>query len=78
MVNRFLKVVSFLKFKFKLSQRYIANAIGGACNSRIPPANLHAELNFIKSKILAFEVIIGNFVSYAFMPPRITFLKLKS
>ena len=46
MLNRFLKVFSIFEFKFKLSQRYIANAIGAACNLRIPPANLHAGLNF--------------------------------
>jgi hypothetical protein len=33
--------------RFKVSQRYIANAIGAACNSRIPAANLHAGLNFV-------------------------------
>jgi hypothetical protein len=48
-----LKVVSIFEFKFKLSQRYIANAIGAACNSRIPPANLHAGLNFVCAKNLS-------------------------
>ncbi len=50
MVNRFLQVVSIFKFKVKLSQRYIANVISAACNSRIPPANLHAGLNFVNAK----------------------------
>jgi hypothetical protein len=53
MVNGFLKVVSIFNFEFKLSQRYIANAIGAACNSRIPPANMHAGLNFVKAKNLS-------------------------
>jgi hypothetical protein len=54
MVNRFLKVVSIFEFKFKVSQRYIANAIGAASNSRIPAANLHAGLNFVNAKNLSF------------------------
>jgi hypothetical protein len=37
----------FLKFKFKFFQRYIANMIGAACNSRIPPATLQSVLNFV-------------------------------
>ncbi len=53
MVNRFLKVVSIFKFKFKLSQRYIANTIGAACNSRIPPANLRAGLSFVNARNLS-------------------------
>ncbi len=40
----------FLKFKCKFSQRYIANMIGAACNSRIPPTNLNAGLNFVHAK----------------------------
>jgi hypothetical protein len=32
----------FDKFKFKLSQWYIGNMIGAACNSWIPPKNFHA------------------------------------
>jgi hypothetical protein len=47
MVNRFLNVVSIFKFKFKFSQRYIANMIGAACNSRIPPATLQSVVNFV-------------------------------
>jgi hypothetical protein len=54
MVNRFLKVVSIFELKFKVSQRYFANAIGAACNSRIPAANLHAALNFVNAKNLSF------------------------
>ncbi len=54
MVNRFLKVVSVFELKFKVSQRYIANAIGAACNSRIPAANLHAGLNFVNAKNISF------------------------
>ncbi len=61
MVNSFLKVVSIFEFKFKVSQRYIANANGAACNSQIPAANLHAGLNFVNAKNLSFEVIIRNF-----------------
>jgi hypothetical protein len=37
----------FLKFKFKFFQRYIANMIGAACNSRIPLATLQSVLNFV-------------------------------
>jgi hypothetical protein len=52
MVNRFLNVVPIFKFKFKFSKRYIANMIGATSNSRIPPANLQAELKFVHAKNL--------------------------
>jgi hypothetical protein len=48
----FSKSSLLFKFKFKFTQRYIANMIGAACNSRIPPANLHAGLNFVHAKNL--------------------------
>jgi hypothetical protein len=50
----FLKSSLIFKFKFKLFQRYIANMICAACNSRIPPANLHAGINFVHAKNLSF------------------------
>jgi hypothetical protein len=37
----------FFKLKFYFSQRYIANTIGAACNSRIPPATLQSVLDFV-------------------------------
>ncbi len=41
------------KFILLFYQRYIANMIGAACNSRIPQANLHAGFNFVHAKNLS-------------------------
>jgi hypothetical protein len=55
MVNRFLKVVSIFKFKFKFSQQYIANIIGVACNSRIPHAI--CSKGYLKPVAIALKAI---------------------
>jgi hypothetical protein len=41
----------------KFSQRYIANMIGAACNSRIRLANLNAELNFVNANNCSYYII---------------------
>ncbi len=66
----FKNVVSIFNIQIKFSQRYIANIIGAACNSRIPQANLHAVLNFVPVyatnfiQIWKFCYLIGTVVQH--------------
>ncbi len=63
MIHRFLNVVCSFAILIKFSQRYIANMIGTACNSRIPQANLHAVLKFVHERIPSIILfIIESFV----------------
>jgi hypothetical protein len=48
----------FKIFIFKFPQRYFANMIGAALNSRIPQANLHAVLNFVHVHLNLFWFLL--------------------
>jgi hypothetical protein len=40
----------YFLIEFTFFQQYIANMIGGTCNSRLPRENLQAGLNFVHAK----------------------------